>query len=194
MNKFIIVTLVFICTQSSVAQACEIPVLCADKETFYLRTSNVIDGCKPNEVSLGEGTIPIPAKPSGRLNPTLEARFKAAQVAARKDGVKLKITSGYRSISKQREIFEKAIKKYGSYDKAIKWVAPAELSHHPLGVAIDVNYPNQPEQALWLELNGYKFGLCRVFKNEWWHFEGVVPPGQRCPPMLEDASKLVSKD
>ncbi|MFN9960374.1 MAG: D-alanyl-D-alanine carboxypeptidase family protein, partial [bacterium] len=66
---------------------------------------------------------------------------------------------------------QQAIKKYGSYTKAAKWVAPPEYSHHPLGLAIDVNYPNDQKSAKWLELNGYKFGLCRIFKNEWWHFD-----------------------
>lgn len=51
--------------------------------------------------------------------------------------------------------------------KATKWVAPSEVSHHPMGLAIDVNYPGNPSAAKWLEIQGYKFGLCRIFKNKW---------------------------
>lgn len=193
MKRLIFLSLAIITTQISIVYACEIPVLCADNKTFSLRSSNVIEGCNKNEISLGEGTIPIPARPVGKLNPTLEARFKAAQAAAKKEGITLKLTSGYRSTSRQKEIFNKAIRKYGSYEEAIRWVAPADLSHHPLGVAIDVNYPDEPTQARWLEVNGYKFGLCRIFQNEWWHFEGNIPPGQICPKLLKDASQLIPK-
>jgi hypothetical protein len=62
------------------------------------------------------------------------------------------------------------------------------VSHHPWGVAIDVNYPDEPVGAGWLEVNGSKFGLCRVFENEWWHFEPVIAPGWKCPALAPDAS------
>jgi D-alanyl-D-alanine dipeptidase len=35
--------------------------------------------------------------------------------------------------------------------------------------------------------------LCRVFENEWWHFEGNIAPGWRCPKMLKDAQGLLRK-
>ena len=60
-------------------------------------------------------------------------------------------------------------------------------SHHPQGLAIDVNYPGDKLGALWLEENGSRFGLCRVYANEWWHFEGVIAPGQACPPLAPNA-------
>jgi hypothetical protein len=44
-----------------------------------------------------------------------------------------------------------------------------------------------PAGALWLERNGWRFGLCRVYANEWWHFEGVIAPGERCPALAPDA-------
>jgi hypothetical protein len=31
---------------------------------------------------------------------------------------------------------------------------------------------------------GVRFGLCRRYANEWWHFERLAPAiGQRCPPL-----------
>jgi len=62
------------------------------------------------------------------------------------------------------------------------------ISHHPWGVAIDVNYPDEPVGAGWLEVNGSTFGLCRVFDNEWWHFEPVIAPGWKCPALVPDAT------
>jgi D-alanyl-D-alanine carboxypeptidase len=173
------------------AYAVDIPLTCADQKTFELRISNVIDGCLNSEYSLGAGPIPISLLPKQDLDPNLRYRFLAAQAAAKKEGIALEITSGFRTLSRQKFLFSQAVKKYGSYENAAKWVAPAEISHHPLGLAIDVNYPKDPSSAKWLEINGYKFGLCRVFKNEWWHFEPNIAPGWKCPKMLKDARALL---
>ena len=75
----------------------------------------------------------------------------------------------------------------GSETEAAKWVLPAQSSNHPKGLAIDVNYPMDPAGAIWLERNGWRFGLCRVYANEWWHFEGVISPCERCPALAPDA-------
>ena len=174
------------------AYAVDIPLTCADQKTFELRVSNVMDGCLNSEYSLGAGPIPISLLPKQDLDQNLRYRFLAAQAAAKKEGVSLEITSGYRSLSRQKYLFAQAIKKYGSYEKAAQWVAPAEVSHHPLGLAIDVNYPKDQTSAKWLEIHGYKFGLCRIFKNEWWHFEPNIAPGWKCPKMLKDARALLN--
>jgi hypothetical protein len=55
-----------------------------------------------------------------------------------------------------------------------------------------VNYPDEPVAAGWLEINGAKFGLCRVFENEWWHFEPVIAPGWKCPALVPDATFSVN--
>ena len=175
------------------AAAVDIPLLCADRATYELRTSNVIKRCMDSEVSLGEGPLLFISLPATRLNPELEARFLAAQAAARKEGLDLRITSGFRTFSRQLNLFNQAVKKYGSTLEATKWVAPPEVSKHPLGLAIDVNYPSNPTGAGWLELNGYKFGLCRVFENEWWHFEGNIAPGWKCPKLVQDARVLLKR-
>ena len=141
-----------------------------------------------DELSLGEGAIFTSNNTPTEITPTLLTRFNAATAAAKKEGIELKLVSGYRSLSRQKYLFNQAVKKYGSYREAAKWVAPPAISHHPMGLAMDVNYPSEPDAAKWLEINGYKFGLCRVFKNEWWHFEGNIAPGWKCPKMLKDAS------
>jgi len=165
-----------------------IPLQCMDKKTFSLRISNVIKRCEKTEVSLGEGAIPRSLIRPTTLDKQVMYRFKAAQAAAKKDGQKIYIASGYRSLEHQKDLFAQAIKKYGSTKEASKWVAPPLVSHHPWGVAIDVNYPDEPVGAGWLEVNGSKFGLCRVFDNEWWHFEPVIAPGWKCPALVPDAT------
>jgi LAS superfamily LD-carboxypeptidase LdcB len=121
------------------------------------------------------------------IHPLLQNRFDAASAAAALEGVALYITSGFRSQARQELLFANAIKKYGSESEAAKWVLPARFSHHPQGLAIDVNFPKDPAGAKWLEDNGARFGLCRVYANEWWHFEAVTAPGQACPDMAENA-------
>ena len=164
-----------------------IPLQCMNKKTYLLRISNVIKGCEKTEVSLGAGAIPHSLIRPLELDKQVVYRFKAAQAAAARDGQKIYIVSGYRSLSRQRTLFNQAIRKYKSVDEASKWVAPPLISHHPWGIAIDVNYPDEPVGAGWLETHGYKYGLCRVFENEWWHFEPVIAPGWKCPPLVPDA-------
>jgi len=164
---------------------------CMNKKTLSLRVSNVIKGCEKTEVSLGAGAIPHSLIRPTAIDKQLMYRFKAAQAAAKKDGQALYIASGFRSLERQKVLFAQAVKKYGSKKVASKWVAPPLISHHPWGVAIDVNYPNEPVGAGWLEVNGSKFGLCRVFENEWWHFEPVIAPGWKCPALVPDATYSV---
>jgi hypothetical protein len=191
--KFLIMTLTLILFPLVPTQAIEIPLLCMNKQSFQLRSSNVIDRCFTSELSLGEGPLIFISLPATKLNTELEARFLAAQASARKEGIELTIVSGFRSFSRQQSLFNQAVKKYGSTLEAAKWVAPPEISKHPLGLAIDVNYPNGAGGASWLETHGYKFGLCRVFANEWWHFEGSIPPGAKCPKLLRDAGVLLAR-
>ena len=165
-----------------------IPLSCAKKTNYAIRISNVIKGCEKTEVSLGAGAISRSLIRPDQVDKQLMNRFKAAQAAAKKDGQALYIASGYRSLERQKVLFAQAVRKYGSAKEASKWVAPPLVSHHPWGVAIDVNYPDEPVGAGWLELHGYKFGLCRVFENEWWHFEPVIAPGWKCPALVPDAT------
>jgi LAS superfamily LD-carboxypeptidase LdcB len=174
---------------NGVSQASDtIPLQCMNKKTSLLRTSNVIKGCEKSEVSLGAGAIPRSMVRPYELDKQLMYRFKAAQTAAKKEGQIIYIVSGYRTLNRQKTLFANAIRRYGSVKEASKWVAPPEVSHHPWGTAIDVNYPDEPIGAGWLEINGSKFGLCRVFENEWWHFEPTIAPGWKCPALVPDAT------
>jgi D-alanyl-D-alanine carboxypeptidase len=164
---------------------------CAKKTTGKVRA--ITEGtCKTSERSLGASPIiRDQTRPTG-LIPQFKSRFKAAQAAANKKGHKLAITSGYRSLERQEFLYKRAIKRYGSAKAASKWVLPPEKSNHPWGLAIDINYgvggTKGKKAAAWLEKNGYKYGLCRRYKNEWWHFEPLVTPGQKCPAMEPYAS------
>jgi hypothetical protein len=165
-----------------------IPLSCMNKITFEVRVTNTEKECVATELSLGESEIKPGLGYPIELNPQLLIRFTAAKAAAVKDGQKIYIASGFRTLERQKYLFASAIKKYGSESEAAKWVAPPYVSHHPWGIAIDVNYPNEPVGAGWLEINGATFGLCRVYENEWWHFEPSIAPGGTCPALLPNAT------
>ncbi len=174
--------------------AARISIQCFDSATALLRTSDTTLGCAHNEISLGSGAILAPVETPTALNPILSARFLAARAAAMKAGFTIEIISGFRDKKYQQRLFENAVKKYGSEKEASKWVLPSEYSHHLMGLAIDVNYPSGKSGALWLEIEGWKFGLCRVYENEWWHFEGVIASGQLCPALRENASLEIPRE
>lgn len=163
-------------------------LMCFNSTTGEYRRSDVISGCRKSEASLGAMVVRFPAQRPTDLNPYLRVRFLAAQSEARREGISLSITSGYRTYERQAWLFARAVKKYGSEAKASRWVLPPELSHHTWGMALDINYPKDPESTKWLARNGYKYGLCRAYENEWWHFEPLTVPGVRCPRPLTDAS------
>ena len=162
-------------------------ILCFNLETKVLRESDTNLGCLIEEESLGDSPVEHGDIRPDKLDSTLEVRFLAAQAAAKEAGFSIRITSGYRSLALQERLFANAIKKYGSEEEASKWVLPKDISHHPWGTAIDVNYPGDQSAVKWLEDNGSLFGLCRVYENEWWHFEPIIAPGDTCPAMMVNA-------
>jgi D-alanyl-D-alanine dipeptidase len=146
--------------------------------------------CPIDFISLGDTPLTESATVDGsivEIHPLLLARFTVAQSFARADGVELSLTSGFRTLDRQEELFDQEVAIRGSETEASKWVLPPQFSHHPKGLAIDVNYPGDKAGAYWLETNGSRFGLCRVYANEWWHFEGVIAPGERCPAPAPNA-------
>jgi len=125
-----------------------------------------------------------PARPppeDGAINPGLSRALGKAQIAARAAELDLQVTSGYRSAATQQRLYDQAIAKYGSPERARRWVLPPAESAHVKGMAVDVG---PPAAAAWLEKHGVRYGLCRRYVNEGWHFERLAPAiGQPCPPM-----------
>jgi hypothetical protein len=113
------------------------------------------------------------------LSPKLKSRLKKAMAGARADGITIRITSGRRSAAKQQRLLNEAIRKYGSYKAATRWVLPPKYSAHVQGKAVDIG-PAAAQQ--WLSRNGWRYGVCRRYDNEPWHFEALTTPGTKCPP------------
>ncbi|MBB5917119.1 LAS superfamily LD-carboxypeptidase LdcB [Nocardia transvalensis] len=123
---------------------------------------------------------------TGGLEPALAAAYSLAEQQAHAEGVPLSITSGYRTPEQQEELWQDGLATYGGPDEARRWVLPPAESTHVQGRAVDVG---PREGAGWLEANGNRWGLCRTFDNEWWHFELVTAPGGQCPPRSPSAAE-----
>ena len=164
-------------------------IQCFDSQSLITLQSTDLT-CPADFISLGDTPLTDSGTADGsvvEIHPLLLARFNVAQSFARADGVELTLTSGYRSLERQQMLFQREVEIRGSETEAAKWVLPPQFSHHPKGLAIDVNYPDGRAEALWLEKHGSRFGLCRVYANEWWHFEGVIAPGGTCPALAPNA-------
>lgn len=143
----------------------------------------------PGDGSLSDGQILTPfdvQNPAiGRLDPALLDAVQAAATAAAADGITMTITSGWRSPEFQERLLDNAVATYGSFAAARQYVQTPGGSRHVLGQAVDVGGVGADQ---WLIANGARFGLCRIYANELWHFELATDATGTCPPLLPNAA------
>ena len=81
---------------------------------------------------------------------------------AKKDGIKLFVVSGYRTMKQQNYLFNNSVKKNG-IDHALVYSAKKGHSEHQLGLAVDLNTTQnsfeKTKQYKWLKQNSYKYGF-----------------------------------
>jgi D-alanyl-D-alanine carboxypeptidase-like protein len=109
-------------------------------------------------------------------------------------------TSGHRSVARQTELWQGALKKYGSPEVARRWVAPPGSSAHHSGRAIDFYLGGRNSSAnvetlrtlpayKWLVANAESFGFY-PYAAEPWHWEY----NPRARPELEEEAWRTKKD
>jgi zinc D-Ala-D-Ala carboxypeptidase len=139
--------------------------------------------------SLADGQILTPfdvQNPAvGRLDPQLLAAVQQAANAASADGITMTVTSGWRSPQFQQRLLDSAVAQYGSLAAAREFVQTPEASKHVIGEAVDIGGVGADQ---WLIANGARFGLCRIYANELWHFELATDAAGNCPPLLPNAA------
>jgi D-alanyl-D-alanine carboxypeptidase len=139
--------------------------------------------------SLADGQILTPfdvQNPAvGRLDPRLLGAIQQAATAASADGITMTVTSGWRSPEFQQRLLDAAVAQYGSLAAARQYVQTPEASKHVIGEAVDVGGAGADQ---WLIANGARFGLCRIYANELWHFELATDAAGNCPPLLPNAA------
>jgi D-alanyl-D-alanine carboxypeptidase len=138
------------------------------------------DGAVPAGLTVFDDDVPAVAN----LDPDLLDALRHAATDAAGDGVTIVVNSGWRSPAYQRHLLHEAVSRYGSKRKATRWVAAADRSFHVSGDAVDIGPSNA---TAWLFKHGAQYGLCRIYRNEPWHYElrpEAIDDG--CPSMYAD--------
>ena len=119
--------------------------------------------------------------PTG-LREAVVAGWLATRHAAARQGITLCLNDGKRSRAQQLATFDSYVEQYGTA-LARQYVLPPGKSAHVAGYAVDV----QPARAYtWLQATAGKWGFCRIYDNEPWHFEYSTRYLERgCPARLD---------
>ena len=160
--------------------------------TTSFTTSKGFKGVTKNGVTYIEGylvvnkTYTLPSSyGNGLTNATIEA-FNKMQAAAKVDGLNIYISSGFRSYSYQKTLYNNYVNRDG-VTVADTYSARAGHSEHQSGLAFDVNTINDSfantEEGKWLNDNCYKYGFIlrypkgksdeTGYQYEPWHFRYV---------------------
>ena len=160
--------------------------------TTSFTTSKGFKGVTKNGVTYIDGylivnkTYTLPSSyGNGLTNATTEA-FNKMQAAAKVDGLNIYISSGFRSYSYQKTLYNNYVNRDG-VTAADTYSARAGHSEHQSGLAFDVNTINDSfantEEGKWLNDNCYKYGFILRYPNgksdetgyqyEPWHFRYV---------------------
>lgn len=126
------------------------------------------------------------------------ALVEAARAAGLREPLLLPV-SGYRSSARQARLYRDALRRYGTPERARKWVAPPGASAHQSGRAIDfylggrnkssnVAALRQTPAYLWLASHAGTFGFY-PYLAEPWHWE-YNPPASRAAPAAGSAGPV----
>jgi hypothetical protein len=141
------------------------------------------DGALPRGTTVFSDGVPGIAN----LDPALRDALGRAATDAADEGVLLLVDSGWRSKRYQRQLLDEAVVKYGSEERAARWVASPDRSAHVSGDAVDVG---PYDATAWLSRHGAEYGLCQIYDNEPWHYELRPAAGvQGCPPRYHDPTQ-----
>ena len=141
------------------------------------------------------------------IDKRIEKKLSKMMEAAEKEGISLKVMSGYRTREQQEKMYQDEIDLFlqEGYDQvtaeklAGQWVALPGTSEHETGLAVDINADNHETQRenvyLWLDENAVQYGFVRRYPkskefitgiaNEPWHYRYV---GEKA------AAEMTSKD
>jgi D-alanyl-D-alanine carboxypeptidase len=137
------------------------------------------DGAVPDGTSVFDDVAGV-----AKLDRDLLEALRRAATRAADDGVTFVVDSGWRSRDYQEQLLNEAVGKYGSEAEAARWVATPDTSAHVSGDAVDLG---PTEATAWLSRHGAAYGLCRIYRNEPWHYElrpDAITHG--CPRMYAD--------
>ncbi len=142
----------------------------ADTSNYYLmlvsKKKNILSTFKPKDL------VEITAKHADNVK-YIDRKANEALVNmfsdAKKEGINLRVVSGYRSFQYQVNLFDRYVKKDG-FEKANKYSALPGQSEHQTGLAVDVDNNSDAKYTVsvkfeetdafkWLQKNAYKYGF-----------------------------------
>lgn len=142
-----------------------------DREDTKAKITQALSAAQGSSGAAGFTPLGSSPGPVGKASSVSEATFnKNLQKFIAASGGKITVTSGKRSNARQRQLWEQALKKYGSAAAARKWVAPPGRSKHEFGIASDLKFADEATRQ-WAHQNARQFGLHFPLGNEPWHVE-----------------------
>ena len=201
MKRFLFYLLIILLAACTVKQETQIEIKPAEQNFCSVFTDNLLNLAKEDpyfffEVDknhfLPAAYTPADLQGQGKSavrKSTYDAFNKMAR-AAKKEGIKLFILSGFRPYKRQEYLFNRSMQTKG-LAHAEKYVARPGASQHQLGTAVDINsvedrFVNSKEYT-WLKKNACEFGFSLSFPKgqedktgysfEPWHYRYITPEG-----------------
>ena len=134
----------------------------------------------PLEAAGGGYSGPLAYRQGKPMRPDVARAFDRMESAARADGVRLIVTSGYRSDAEQAELYKR--------HPDPKWVAPPGKSLHRFGTELDLGPPGAYG---WLARNARRFHFIQRYEWEPWHYGYGLNP-RSAPPRADGRSAVPS--
>lgn len=133
-------------------------------ERFTRRKIEVRNGITyVNGILIANKTYSLPSSYApGKILPDAQAAFDAMAADASKQGISLRIVSGYRSYDYQNTLYNNYVARDGKA-AADTYSARAGHSEHQTGLAMDINNAsssfNNTKEAAWIAANCVKYGF-----------------------------------
>jgi hypothetical protein len=108
---------------------------------------------------------PLAYRQGKPMRPDIALAFDRMAAAARRDGIALIVTSGYRSDADQAELYRR--------HPDPRWVAPPGRSLHRFGTELDLG---PPSAYRWLARNARHFHFVQRYSWEPWHYGYTLNP------------------
>ncbi|MDE6035499.1 MAG: M15 family metallopeptidase [Ruminococcus sp.] len=141
-----------------------------------MRICNINGVTYVNNILVVNKSYPLPPDydPKGLTACTMKA-FRKMSCCARRDGINLRIYSGFRSYEYQNSLYKRYVSEYGQ-EVTDTFSARAGFSEHQSGMAMDVNtaddsFDGTPE-AVWLAENAWKYGFIIRYPKDKQHITG----------------------
>lgn len=135
------------------------------------------------------------------LTADADAAMRELIKAARADGVKMQVRSGYRSFETQKATYERALRTYSSEAEAKRYNAPPGASEHQTGLAADMwdgknrgyAFRGTPTDK-WLAENAYAFGFIIRYPKGKEHITGYADEPWHLRYVGAEAAKAFAAD